>query len=83
MTTEGREEVEAAVYKRRTTTRDERILTRDESGQDTSNRIRTIDIVEPSKALSSKALPLSPCSRPLSWHFLVPFPSTSTFEWPP
>jgi len=37
MTTEGREEVEAAVYKRRTTTRDERILTCDESGQDTSN----------------------------------------------
>jgi len=37
MTTEGWEEVEAAVYKRRTTTRDERILMRDESGQDTSN----------------------------------------------
>ena len=38
MTTEGREKVEVAVYKKRTTTRDERILTHDESGQDTSNR---------------------------------------------
>ena len=38
MTTEGREKVEVAVYKERTTTRDERILTHDESGQDTSNR---------------------------------------------
>jgi len=37
ITTEGREKVEAAVYKEHTTTRDERILTHDESGQDTSN----------------------------------------------
>ena len=41
MTTEGREKVEAAVYKERTTTRDERILTHDESGQDTSNNNRS------------------------------------------
>jgi len=37
MTTEGRKEVEAAVYKRCTTTHDERELTCDKSGQDTSN----------------------------------------------
>ena len=37
MTTEGREEVEAAVYKGRTTTRDGKDLTCDESGQDRSN----------------------------------------------
>ena len=37
MTTEGREKVEAAVYKEYMTTHDERILTCDESGQDTSN----------------------------------------------
>jgi len=34
MTTEGRKEVEAAVYKGRTTTRDVRIRMHDESGQD-------------------------------------------------
>ena len=38
MTTEGREKVEVAVYKERTTTHDERILMHDESGQDTSNK---------------------------------------------
>jgi hypothetical protein len=37
MTTEGREKVEAAVYKEHMTTCDKRILTCDESGQDTSN----------------------------------------------
>ena len=37
MTTKGREEVEAAVYKGRTTTRDGKDLTCDESGQDRSN----------------------------------------------
>jgi hypothetical protein len=42
MTTEGRSDVESAVYKGRTTTRDERIRTYDESGQDTPTNTEMI-----------------------------------------